>query len=91
MIRKLADMEERIKNWIKRHLTFLYLAAITILGGGIRFFLRGYISGDMTQCLLPWMESIREAGGVAVAEAGNRKLQPTLYDHSDAAFLHSSV
>ena len=64
MIRKLADMEERIKNWIKRHLTFLYLAAITILGGGIRFFLRGYISGDMTQCLLPWMESIREAGGL---------------------------
>lgn len=59
------DREAKIKDFIQKHITILYLIAITFIGGYIRFLLRWYDSGDIGLFLRPWMNTIIENGGLA--------------------------
>ena len=59
---KWLDGERKVKDFLGRHVTVLYLLAVTLLGAYIRYSLRGYISGDV-KIFVSWIEQIREAGG----------------------------
>lgn len=59
------NREAKIKDFIQKHITILYLIPITLIGGYIRFVLRGYVSGDMSAYLKPWLSAIKENGGLA--------------------------
>lgn len=59
------DIEAKITDFIQKHITMLYLEAITILGLYIRFLLREHVSADLTTFLRPWMQKLIENGGIA--------------------------
>ena len=59
------NKEAKIIDFIQKHITILYLIAITFIGGYIRFLLKPFISRDMIYHLQPWMHTIIENGGLA--------------------------
>ena len=50
--------EAKIKDFIQKHITILYLISITFIGGCIRFALIGYVSEDVSVHLRPWLYTI---------------------------------
>lgn len=59
------EQEAKITDFIQKHITMLYLEAITILALYIRFLLRKHVSGDITSFLRPWLQQLIENGGLA--------------------------
>lgn len=59
------NKEAKITDFIQKHMTMLYLGAVTILGLYIRFLLKDHVSGDIVSFLRPWMETLIENGGLA--------------------------
>ncbi len=57
--------ERKITEWIAKHVSLLYFAAITLLAFYIRYIGRTVTSPDMRDFLLPWYYSMKEAGGLS--------------------------
>lgn len=56
--------EEKLLKWMTENLLWLALIAATVASLAIRYLLRGFLSGDMESCLLPWYEAIKANGGI---------------------------
>lgn len=62
---KMRRAEKRFWDFVIRHRWKLLAAAAAIFSLYARYALRGIISADMRDCLLPWYEEIRSGGGLA--------------------------
>lgn len=56
--------EKLLLDWIENNIFLLGIVITIILGFVVRYSLRGFISLDSTDFLLPWYEEIEKAGGV---------------------------
>ena len=70
------NREAQIKDFIQKHITILYLIAITFTGGYIRFKLRWYVSVDMSLYLRPWLHTIIENGRLAALKLDTGNYNP---------------
>lgn len=61
----ISEIEKKIIDFIKENMNFLFLFAITVLGCAVRIAGRNFISGDMSYFLVPWYNTIKEAGGLS--------------------------
>lgn len=57
-------VERQIVEWIDRHLTVIFIVAVSVCGILIRFMFRNFESGDSKAFLLPWWEEINNNGGI---------------------------
>lgn len=57
--------ERKISEWIAKHVSLLFFAAITLLAFYIRYIGRTVTSPDMKDFLLPWYYGMKEAGGLS--------------------------
>lgn len=57
-------VERLIVEWLDRHLTVIFIVAVSVCGILIRFMFRNFESGDSKAFLLPWWEEINNNGGI---------------------------
>lgn len=57
-------VERQIVEWLDRHLTVIFIVAVSVCGILIRFMFRNFESGDSKAFLLPWWEEINNNGGI---------------------------
>lgn len=56
--------ERKAIDWITEHKEILFFLCISVLAGLLRVCGKDFVSGDMSFCLLPWYDHIKEAGGI---------------------------
>lgn len=61
---KLFQFEQRIIDFIEKHINLIVFSILIILAVGIRYLLLSYESPDYIVFLKPWFESLRESGGL---------------------------
>lgn len=59
----MTKLEEKLLQWIDRHLILLFFIIINLLGIIIRITGWNFVSGDARDFLLPWFDKIKEIGG----------------------------
>jgi Gpi18-like mannosyltransferase len=60
----ITPIECRIFDLIKKNIYVIYLAVITLIGIAVRWGFRWCNSYDLMNCLVPWFEEIKNAGGL---------------------------
>lgn len=60
--------EQKMLEFISKHIDFVVIVAISVLGALVRYSLRTYISGDMNSFLLPWYDEIKPLGLKALSK-----------------------
>ncbi len=73
---KITKLEARLLRWASAHLSFLVLAAVSLVGIALRLSLGNILSGDASIFLLPWYDRIQDAGGLPAldTQVGNYNL-----------------
>ncbi len=60
---KITVVEEKIISWMQKHMMLLFLVFVSVCGLLVRYLLREIESIDVTNCLLPWYQEIKNGGG----------------------------
>lgn len=60
----MCRVEEKILEWLQKHLLWIALAAVTAAGAWIRYDVRNFVSTDCIAYLFPWYDTIKENGGL---------------------------
>jgi len=56
------SIENKVLNWVERHLHILFVVLVTVLSIVVRFSLADILSGDANKFLLPWYDIIGSDG-----------------------------
>lgn len=60
----MSSIEKKILEWIENNIIIVAFAAVSVIGLIIRWMAMEYISGDYTEYLLPWYETLQQNGGI---------------------------
>ncbi len=61
----MLSFERKCWDWLEKHWTAVILIGSVLIALIARWSMRGYLSNDMQDCLIPWYEEIRAGGGLA--------------------------
>ena len=86
----MGKLEKNFLEFIEKHIFVIAFLGITLIGFLIRYEERGFESGDMTGCLLPWYEEIKSGGGLTAlhSQVGNYNI---LYQLIIALFTYLPI
>ena len=61
---RMSRVEQKVVEFIEKYVNVLFFIIVSLLGIYVRYAGRDVLSGDMAECLQPWFDSIKQAGGV---------------------------
>ncbi len=65
----MLQIESKFWNWISRDWSKVILISSTIIAFLVRYYMRGFISEDMSEYLVPWYDMVKARGGFSSLSA----------------------